>query len=77
MAWKFLQNLTIFFGTAEYVLFIHSRMHRWKILSAKKTILNKIIGKARGVIMPHNLVKAIKDIMIIKYNPLSKAREED
>ena len=59
-----------------YSLFIQECI-AGKILSAKKSILNKIIGKARGVTMPHNLVKAIKDIMIIRYNPSANEQEED
>ena len=57
-----------FFGTVEEVIISHSRIHSWQLTSPKKSILSKILGNAKGVTMPHNLVKAIQDVMIIQYN---------
>ena len=58
-----------FFGTVEEVIMTHSRIHHWQLTSPKKSILSKILGNAKGVTMPHNLVKAIRDVMIVQYNP--------
>ena len=33
--------------------------------ATKNSFLNKVLGSAKGVIVPHQLVKSIGDIMII------------
>jgi sporulation protein YlmC with PRC-barrel domain len=37
--------------------------------------LNKVLGSAKGVIIPHNLVKSIGDIMIINRSAIPNAPE--
>ena len=64
-----------FFGTVEEVILTSSKVEKWQLVSAKKSILSKILGNAKGVTMPHNLVKAIQDIMIIKYEYSSDEKD--
>ena len=64
-----------FFGVVEEVILTSSKVEKWQFLSAKKSILKKLVGSAKGVTVPHNLVMAIKDIMIIKYEYSSDEKD--
>jgi sporulation protein YlmC with PRC-barrel domain len=53
------------FGEVEESLISSNKVFGWKIKSTKRSYLNKVLGGAKGVIVPHQLVKSIGDIMII------------
>ncbi|HII72191.1 TPA: hypothetical protein HA265_05545 [Candidatus Woesearchaeota archaeon] len=40
-------------------------MHGWRVKATKNSFLAKVLGSARGVIVPHQLVKSIGDVMLI------------
>jgi sporulation protein YlmC with PRC-barrel domain len=48
------------------------------VRATKNSFLNKVLGSAKGVIVPHQLVKSIGDIMIINKSavPSYNADEE-
>jgi sporulation protein YlmC with PRC-barrel domain len=54
-----------YFGDVEEAILTQNKVFGWRIRSTKNSYLNKIIGSAKGVIVPHQLVKSIGDIMII------------
>lgn len=54
-----------FFGLIEEVELINNRVYGWKVKPTKESALNRAIGGAKGVIVPHKLVEAVGDIMII------------
>ena len=54
-----------YFGDIEEVLIQNNRIFGWRIRSTRNSILNKTISGARGVVVPHQLVKASGDIVII------------
>lgn len=64
-----------YFGDIEETIVTNTKIFGWKVRSTKNSFLNKILGSAKGVIVPHQLVKSIGDIMIISksavpsYNP--------
>lgn len=64
-----------YFGDIEEVILTHNKIFGWRVRSTKNSYLNRILGSAKGVIVPHQLVKSIGDIMIISkaavpsYNP--------
>ncbi|MFW6230809.1 MAG: PRC-barrel domain-containing protein [Nanoarchaeota archaeon] len=64
-----------YFGDVEESIVTKNRIFGWRVKSSKNSYLNKVLGSAKGVIVPHQLVKAISDIMIISksavpsYNP--------
>ena len=66
-----------FFGTVEEVIIIKSRVYGWKILSEKNSILSRFLGNVKGVIVPHNLVKAIQDIIIISDSAVPSNKQEE
>jgi sporulation protein YlmC with PRC-barrel domain len=54
-----------YFGDVEEAILTQNKVFGWRIRSTKNSYLNKIIGSAKGVIVPNQLVKSIGDIMII------------
>ena len=64
-----------YFGDVEESIVTKNRIFGWRVKASKNSYLNKVLGSAKGVIVPHQLVKAISDVMIISksavpsYNP--------
>ncbi len=64
-----------YFGDIEESILTSNKLFGWRVRSTKNSFLNKVLGSAKGVIVPHQLVKSIGDIMIISksavpnYNP--------
>ncbi len=52
-----------FFGTIEEANLFENKIDGWRIKVASH--LNSVLGGARGVVIPHQYVKAISDIFII------------
>lgn len=69
-----------YFGDIEESILTHSKVFGWRVRATKNSFLTKVLGSAKGVIVPHQLVKSIGDVMIISkaavpsYNP---EEEED
>jgi len=64
-----------YFGDVEEAILTQTRVSGWRVRSTKGSFLSKVLGSAKGVIVPHQLVKSMGDIMIISkaavpsYNP--------
>ena len=64
-----------YFGDIEESILTPNKVFGWRVRSTKNSFLNKVLGSAKGVIVPHQLVKSVGDIMIISkaavpsYNP--------
>lgn len=64
-----------YFGDVEESILTANKVFGWRVRATKNSFLNKILGSAKGVIVPHQLVKSIGDVMIINkaavpsYNP--------
>ena len=69
-----------YFGSVDEVVVTKNKVHGWRIKAAKNSILARAIGGAKGVVVPHQLVKSIGDIMIISNNAIptssSSGKEE-
>lgn len=68
-----------YFGDIEEAILTQNKVFGWRVRATKNSFLNKILGSAKGVIVPHQLVKAIGDIMIISKSavPSQGAEEEE
>ncbi|MBT5924551.1 hypothetical protein HOH30_02390, partial [Candidatus Woesearchaeota archaeon] len=55
-----------------------NKISGWKIKATKNSFLSRVLGSAKGVIVPHQLVKAVGDILIISRSavPSSGPMEE-
>lgn len=54
-----------YFGDVEEIILTSNKVQGWRIKASKGSFLQKVLGNAKGVIVPHQLVKACGDIMII------------
>ena len=67
-----------YFGDVEDSIIQTNKVSGWKIKSTKNSFLSKVIGSAKGVIVPHQLVKAVGDILIISKSAVpSGGMDED
>lgn len=64
-----------FFGQIEEVNLAENKIDGWKIKVGNSFI--NIFGGARGVVVPHQFVKAIGDIFIINKTSLPMGKEEN
>ena len=71
-----------YFGDVEESILTQNKVFGWRVRATKNSFLNKVLGSAKGVIVPHQLVKSIGDIMIISkaavpsYNEGSESKEK-
>lgn len=70
-------NAGDFFGVVEEAEILSNRVYGWKIKPTKESYLMKAIGGAKGVIVPHKLVDAVGDIMIISKTAIPQGSNDD
>ncbi len=66
-----------YFGDIEESILTQTKVFGWRVKATKNSFLNKVLGNAKGVIVPHQLVKAIGDIMIISKAAVPSYNEEE
>jgi len=54
-----------YFGEVEESIIKGSKVFGWRIKATKNSFLSRVLGGAKGVIVPHQLVKSVGDVMII------------
>ena len=57
-----------YFGDVEDSIVAGNKVFGWKIKATKNSFLSRVLGSAKGVIVPHQLAKAVGDILIISKN---------
>lgn len=65
-----------YFGDVEEAIISNTKIFGWRVRATKNSFLNKVLGSAKGVIIPHPLVKSIGDIMIINRSALPNYNAE-
>jgi sporulation protein YlmC with PRC-barrel domain len=65
-----------YFGDIEEALLTQSKVYGWRVRATKNSFLTKVLGSAKGVVVPHQLVKAMGDIMIISKAAVPAYSEE-
>lgn len=66
-----------YFGDVEEAILTQSKVYGWRVRATKNSFLSKVLGSAKGVVVPHQLVKAIGDIIIISKAAVPSYSEED
>jgi sporulation protein YlmC with PRC-barrel domain len=66
-----------YFGDIEEAILTSNKVFGWRIKATKNSFLNKVLGAAKGVIVPHQLVKSVGDIMIISKSAVPSYSPED
>ncbi len=59
-----------YFGDVEESILTNNKIFGWRVKATRGSFLQKVLGNAKGVIVPHQLVKAIGDIVIISKNAI-------
>lgn len=54
-----------YFGDVDEALLQGNKIAAWRIRATKSSFLSKVLGTAKGVVVPHHLVKSIGDVMIV------------
>ena len=54
-----------YFGDIEEVIVSQTKVNSWRVRAMRGSLLSKVLGSAKGVIVPHGLVKSIGDVMVI------------
>ena len=66
-----------YFGDVEEAVLTQTKVGGWRIRSTKNSYLSKILGNAKGVIVPHNLVTSVGDVMIISRNAIPAFKDDE
>ncbi len=64
-----------FFGVVKEAVLGTNKVTGWRIEAVKGSYLSKVLGGAKGVIVPHSLVKNIGDVVIISKAALPSYEE--
>ena len=66
-----------YFGDVEETILTQNKIFGWRVRSTKNSFLNKVLGSAKGGIVPHQLTKSIGDIMIISRSAVPSYNQEE
>lgn len=66
-----------YFGDVEEAVLTNTKVGGWRIRATKNSYLVKILGSAKGVIVPHNLVSSVGDVMIISRNAVPAFKDDE
>ena len=64
-------------GMVEEVNLVDNKIDGWRIVVSKEAGMNTLLGGARGIIVPHQFIKAIGDIVLINKNAIPVQPEEE
>lgn len=73
---KVFDDVGNYMGDVEESLISLNKVFGWRIKATKTSSLSRVLGSAKGVIVPHKFVKAIGDIMIINKQAIPAYDEE-
>jgi sporulation protein YlmC with PRC-barrel domain len=66
-----------FFGLVEEINLIDNKIDGWKILISRESSMASLLGGAKGIIIPHQFIKSIGDIVLINKNAVPAREEEE
>ena len=65
------------FGIVEEVNLVDNKIDGWRIVVSRESGMIEVLGGARGIIVPHQFIKAIGDVIIINRNAVPVQTEEE
>ena len=66
-----------YFGDVEESIVTSNKVFGWRVRATKNSFLANVLGNAKGVIVPHQLVKAMGDVMIISKSAVPSYSGDD
>ncbi|HKZ50109.1 MAG TPA: hypothetical protein VJ110_03855 [Candidatus Nanoarchaeia archaeon] len=67
----------LYFGEVEEALITKNKIESWKVRATRESFLSKALAGAKGVIVPHIMVKAIGDVMLVSRNAAPNYSSEE
>lgn len=64
-----------YFGEIEEANLIENKVESWRIKLSRTSTLSPYLGGARGLIVPHQYVKAIGDVIVVSKAALPSKEE--
>ena len=65
------------FGLVEEINLLDNRIDGWRIVVSKESEMNALLGGARGIIVPHQFIKAIGDVLLINKSAVPIQDQEE
>jgi sporulation protein YlmC with PRC-barrel domain len=65
------------FGLVEEINLVDNKIDGWRIVVSRDSGMIQILGGARGIIVPHQFIKAIGDVVVINKNAVPIQAESD
>ena len=66
-----------YFGDIDEAVITSNKVFGWRVKATRSSVLSRMIAGAKGIIVPHRLVRAVGDIMLISRSALPQMKEED
>jgi len=73
---KVFDDVGNYMGEIEEAILSMNKVFGWRVKATKSSSLNRILGGAKGVIVPQKFVRAIGDIMIVSKQAIPDYSEE-
>ena len=67
----------LYFGDVEEAVVTSTKVFGWRIKSTKSSYLTKVLGGAKGVLVPHQYVKSVGDVFIISNAAIPSYEEKE
>jgi sporulation protein YlmC with PRC-barrel domain len=64
-----------YYGDVEESIIAGNKIYGWRVRATKHSRLARVLSGAKGATVPHNLVRAVGDIMIISKNALPEEEQ--
>ncbi|MBS3090766.1 PRC-barrel domain-containing protein [Candidatus Pacearchaeota archaeon] len=64
-----------YFGEIEEANLVENKIDGWRIRIAKDSSLAPFLGGARGLIVPHQFVKAVGDVIVVSKSAVPSKEE--
>jgi sporulation protein YlmC with PRC-barrel domain len=67
------------FGVIEEVNLVDNKVDGWRIVVSRESSMMGLLGGARGIIVPHQFIRAIGDIILISKTavPVTQAASDE
>lgn len=65
------------FGVVEEFNLLDNKLDGWRIVVSRASSMGALLGGARGIIVPHQFIKAIGDVVVISKNAVPVKDEDD
>jgi len=66
-----------YFGEVDELMLDKNKLSGWKVRATRGSLLSRSLGGAKGVLIPHQLVRAVGDILIIARSTVSEETESN